>query len=80
MQTLGDSRAAEYMKGRKTLEINPEHPIVQALKQKVDSDASGAKVSKVACHVHWHLLWAAQTQCQMMKRLSTDVLKLLAIP
>ena len=44
MQTLGDSRAAEYMKGKKTLEINPEHPIVQALKQKVDSDASGAKV------------------------------------
>ena len=33
------------MKGRKTLEINPEHPIVQALKDKVDSDASGAKVS-----------------------------------
>lgn len=50
MQTLGDSRAAEYMKGRKTLEINPEHPIVQALKQKVDSDASGAKVRDSAAH------------------------------
>ena len=61
MQTLGDSRAAEYMKGRKTLEINPEHPIVQALKQKVDSDASGAKVSEFAWHDYWHLLWAAQT-------------------
>ena len=44
LQTLGDSRAADYMKGRKTLEINPEHPIVQALKQKVDSDSSGAQV------------------------------------
>ena len=43
-QTLGDSRAAEYMKGRKTLEINPEHPIVKALKDKVDGDAAGAKV------------------------------------
>ncbi len=32
------------MKGRKTLEINPEHPIVKALKDKVDGDAAGAKV------------------------------------
>lgn len=32
------------MKGRKTLEINPEHPIVQALKDKVESDVSGAMV------------------------------------
>ena len=45
LQTLGDSRSAEYMKGRKTLEINPEHPIVQALKDKVESDVSGAMVS-----------------------------------
>lgn len=50
MQTLGDSRAAEYMKGKKTLEINPEHPIVQALKQKVDNDASGAKVNCIQVH------------------------------
>ena len=49
VQTLGDSRAADYMKGRKTLEINPEHPIVQALKQKVDSDSSGAQVCFQAC-------------------------------
>lgn len=57
MQTLGDSRAAEYMKGRKTLEINPEHPIVQALKQKVDSDASGAKVGNhnLSCTPHIEL-------------------------
>ena len=49
LQTLGDSRAADYMKGRKTLEINPEHPIVQALKQKVDSDSSGARVCCSTC-------------------------------
>lgn len=45
-QTLGDSRAAEYMKGRKTLEINPSHPIIQALKERIDSDADGAKVRR----------------------------------
>ena len=53
VQTLGDSRAAEYMKGRKTLEINPDHPIIQALKDKVDSDAAGAKVwcIKKSCYM-----------------------------
>ena len=59
MQTLGDSRAAEYMKGKKTLEINPEHPIVQALKQKVDSDASGAKVRDSGVHIQY--MWRKQT-------------------
>ncbi|KAK9839204.1 hypothetical protein WJX81_001136 [Elliptochloris bilobata] len=42
-QTLGDARAAEYMKGRKTLEINPDHPIITALQSKVADDAEGAK-------------------------------------
>ena len=43
-QTLGDTRASEYMKGRKTLEINPDHPIITALQDKVSADADGAKV------------------------------------
>ncbi len=32
------------MKGRKTLEINPDHPIIQALADRLDSDADGATV------------------------------------
>lgn len=44
VQTLGDTRASEYMKGRKTLEINPDHPIITALQDKVSADAEGAKV------------------------------------
>ena len=55
LQTLGDSRAADYMKGRKTLEINPEHPVVQALKEKVDSDSSGAQVRQQTCEKEDHL-------------------------
>ena len=52
-QTLGDTRASEYMKGRKTLEINPDHPIITALQDKVSADADGAKVRPLglACHV-----------------------------
>lgn len=63
-QTLGDTRASEYMKGRKTLEINPDHPIIAALQDKVSADAEGAKVRPLpplrrACHVpgscgYWH--------------------------
>ncbi len=48
------------MKGRKTLEINPEHPIVQALKDKVDSDASGAKVSPPSAPPYLALLGSGQ--------------------
>lgn len=31
-QAMGDSRAMEYMKGRKILEINPQHEIVRGIK------------------------------------------------
>jgi heat shock protein beta len=30
-QALGDAGAAEYMKGKKTLELNPAHPVVRGL-------------------------------------------------
>lgn len=36
---MGDQRTAEYMKGKRTLEINPAHPIVVALKDKVEMDS-----------------------------------------
>lgn len=31
-QAMGDNRAMEYMRGRKILEINPDHDIVQGIK------------------------------------------------
>lgn len=47
-QTLGDSRAAEYMKGKKTFEVNPTHPVILGLAKRVDGatgsfDADGKK-------------------------------------
>ena len=48
------------MKGRKTLEINPEHPIVKALKDKVDGDAAGAKVRVHCPDVSPHQLMCCQ--------------------
>ena len=47
-QTLGDNRAAEYMKGKKTFEVNPKHPVILGLAKRVDAsknefDADGKK-------------------------------------
>jgi len=45
-QALADPRAAEYMKGRKVLEINPDHPIVKSLNDNFEGDSANAAV----CH------------------------------
>lgn len=37
-QALGDSSRQQYMKGRKVLEINPRHPLIKSLKDKVGED------------------------------------------
>lgn len=42
-QALGDARAAEYMKGRRSMEINPDHPIIRSLAEKVALDSREAK-------------------------------------
>lgn len=42
-QALGDSQAAEYMKGRRSMEINPNHPIIKSLADKVSLESSEAK-------------------------------------
>ncbi|GBG82260.1 hypothetical protein CBR_g34543 [Chara braunii] len=46
-QALSDESKQSYMKGRRTLEINPRHPLVKQLKEKVaeDPDDVNAKAS-----------------------------------
>jgi heat shock protein beta len=47
-QAMGDARAQDYMKGRKTLEINPFSPVIKQLKRKVES-APDAEETKEMC-------------------------------
>ncbi|KAL4853500.1 Heat shock protein 90-5 [Chlorella vulgaris] len=42
-QTMGDARSAEYMRGRRIMELNPQHPIIQSLKGKVELESREAK-------------------------------------
>jgi heat shock protein beta len=41
-QALGDAAAAEYMKGKKTLEVNPDHPVIKGLAAAVAGAPSAA--------------------------------------
>ncbi|XP_059614758.1 heat shock protein 83 [Phlebotomus argentipes] len=43
-QTLRDASTMGYMAGKKHLEINPDHPIVETLRQKADADKNDKSV------------------------------------
>ncbi|KAF3332247.1 endoplasmin [Carex littledalei] len=47
-QTLSDNKQAAYMKGKRVLEINPRHPIIKELKDKVAQDSEDENIKQTA--------------------------------
>jgi heat shock protein beta len=47
-QTLSDASKQAYMRGKRVLEINPRHPIIKELRERVVKDSEDASVKKTA--------------------------------
>ena len=47
-QAMGDNRAFEYMKGRKIMEINPRHPVIEKLNGMVSANEDDAEAKAMA--------------------------------
>merc|ERR1712086_12017 len=47
-QTMSDESRAAYLKGRRTLEINPHHPIILDLKVKQEMDTEDDTIKTIA--------------------------------
>ncbi|CAL9089452.1 unnamed protein product [Musa acuminata var. zebrina] len=45
-QTLGDTSSLEFMRGRRILEINPEHPIIKDLNAACKNDSSSTEAKR----------------------------------
>jgi len=47
-QAMGDDSRHEYMRGKKTLEINPRHPMIAALKERSDAEPDSTETENLA--------------------------------
>lgn len=62
-QAMGDSRAMEYMKGRKIMEINPDSPVIKSLKVPM-SPLLTKSVSCDLSHTNWALCHSGTLRLQ----------------
>ena len=47
-QPMHDSKAVEYMKGKKIMEINPKHPLIKTLREEIELNEMSKKAKVIS--------------------------------
>ena len=47
-QPIHDSKAIEYMRGKKIMEINPEHPLIKSLREEIEMNEMSKKAKVIS--------------------------------
>lgn len=76
-QAFSDPSRAGYMKAQRSLEINPRHPLVQTLKEKVAADESDPKVKSVANSLYETALLESGFMVEDVKDFSTRMYEMM---
>ena len=63
-QTLSDANKQAYMRGKRVLEINPRHPIIKELKERVASDPEVKNIRSISS-LFFVYLPDTQKSCRM---------------
>ncbi|KAL4859660.1 Endoplasmin [Chlorella vulgaris] len=77
-QTLGDADRAKYMRGQRSLEINPRHPLIRELKAQQEASPDSAAVKENAQLLYQTCLLESGFMLDDMKDFNARVFRLLA--
>ncbi|KAI7840066.1 hypothetical protein COHA_006196 [Chlorella ohadii] len=77
-QTLGDAERAKFMRGQRSLEINPRHPLIKELKAQHEAQPESAAVKDAAQLLYQTCLLESGFLLDDMKDFNARVFRLLA--
>jgi molecular chaperone HtpG len=78
-QALRDSSMSSYMVSKKTLEINPTHPIIRELKAKIDADKSDKTIKDIVHLLHDSALIASGFSLDSPADFAARIYKMVAL-
>ncbi|KAL4437152.1 hypothetical protein ABPG75_004291 [Micractinium tetrahymenae] len=77
-QTLGDQERAKWMRGQRSLEINPRHPLIRELKAQHEANPDSADIKETATLLYQTCLLESGFLLEDVKDFNTRVFRLLA--